>query len=237
MGNVMTKIIERNTTIPTKKSQVFSTAADNQTAVDIHVLQGERSMSYDNTTLGRFQLTDIPPAPRGIPQIEVTFDIDANGIVHVTAKDLGTGKEQKVTITSGTNLSEEEIERKVKEAEMNAEADKQKKDKIEALNQADSTIYQTEKTLNELGDKVSADDKSQIESAIAELKAVKERENATAEEIKKAMDEVMNKFHKISEQMYQQAQAEQQPNAGQEQAGPQDDNVVDADFTEVNDEK
>nr|WP_317331315.1 molecular chaperone DnaK [uncultured Romboutsia sp.] len=237
MGNVMTKIIERNTTIPTKKSQVFSTAADNQTAVDIHVLQGERSMSYDNTTLGRFQLTDIPPAPRGIPQIEVTFDIDANGIVHVTAKDLGTGKEQKVTITSGTNLSEEEIERKVKEAEMNAEADKQKKDKIEALNQADSTIYQTEKTLNELGDKVSADDKSQIESAIAELKAVKEKESATAEEIKKAMDEVMNKFHKISEQMYQQAQAEQQANAGQEQAGPQDDNIVDADFTEVNDEK
>ena len=237
MGNVMTKIIERNTTIPTKKSQVFSTAADNQTAVDIHVLQGERSMAYDNTTLGRFQLSEIPPAPRGIPQIEVTFDIDANGIVHVTAKDLGTGKEQKVTITSGTNLSEEEIERKVKEAEMNAEADKQKKDRIEALNQADSTIYQTEKTLNELGDKVSADDKSQIESAIAELKAVKEKESATAEEIKKAMDEVMNKFHKISEQMYQQAQAEQQANAGQEQAGPQDDNIVDADFTEVNDEK
>ncbi|MBQ6631186.1 MAG: molecular chaperone DnaK [Romboutsia sp.] len=237
MGNVMTKIIERNTTIPTKKSQVFSTAADNQTAVDIHVLQGERSMSYDNTTLGRFQLTDIPPAPRGIPQIEVTFDIDANGIVHVTAKDLGTGKEQKVTITSGTNLSEEEIERKVKEAEMNAEADKQKKDKIEALNQADSTIYQTEKTLNELGDKVSADDKSQIESAIAKLKEVKDKESATAEEIKAAMDEVMNKFHKISEQMYQQAQAQQQANAGQEQAGPQDDNVVDADFTEVNDEK
>src|SRR5699024_3447175 len=231
MGNVMTKIIERNTTIPTKKSQVFSTAADKQT------LQGERSMSYDNTTLGRFQLTDIPPAPRGIPQIEVTFDIDANGIVHVTAKDLGTGKEQKVTITSGTNLSEEEIERKVKEAEMNAEADKQKKDRIEALNQADSTIYQTEKTLNELGDKVSADDKSQIESAIAELKAVKEKESSTDEEIKKGMDEVMNKIHKISEQMYQQAQAEQQANAGQEQAGTQDDNIVDADFTEVNDEK
>ena len=237
MGNVMTKIIERNTTIPTKKSQVFSTAADNQTAVDIHVLQGERSMSYDNSTLGRFQLTDIPPAPRGIPQIEVTFDIDANGIVHVTAKDLGTGKEQKVTITSGTNLSEEEIEKKVKEAEMNAEADKQKKDKIEALNQADSTIYQTEKTLNELGDKVNADDKSAIEAAIAELKTVKEKEDSTAEEIKKAMDEVMNKFHKVSEQMYQQAQAEQQA-PGQEQAeSAQDDNVVDADFTEVNDEK
>lgn len=237
MGNVMTKIIERNTTIPTKKSQVFSTAADNQTAVDIHVLQGERSMSYDNTTLGRFQLTDIPPAPRGIPQIEVTFDIDANGIVHVTAKDLGTGKEQKVTITSGTNLSEEEIERKVKEAEMNAEADKQKKDKIEALNQADSTIYQTEKTLNELGDKVSAEDKGAIETAIADLKAVKEREDATAEEIKKSMDEVMNKFHKVSEQMYQQAQADAEANQGAEQAGAQDDNVVDADFTEVNEEK
>ena len=242
MGNVMTKIIERNTTIPTKKSQVFSTAADNQTAVDIHVLQGERSMAYDNTTLGRFQLSEIPPAPRGIPQIEVTFDIDANGIVHVTAKDLGTGKEQKVTITSGTNLSEEEIEKKVKEAEMNAEADKAKKDKIEAVNQADSTIYQTEKTLNELGDKVSAEDKSAIESALENLKAVKDKESATAEELKTAMDEVMNKFHKISEQMYQQAQAaqgaESAQDAGYDQganAGNGDDNVVDADFTEVDD--
>ena len=234
MGNVMTKIIERNTTIPTKKSQVFSTAADNQTAVDIHVLQGERSMSYDNTTLGRFQLTDIPPAPRGIPQIEVTFDIDANGIVHVTAKDLGTGKEQKVTITSGTNLSEEEIERKVKEAEMNAEADKAKKDKIEAVNQADSTIYQTEKTLNELGDKVNADDKSQIEAAITSLKEVKDKESASAEEIKAAIDEVMNKFHKVSEQMYQQAQAEQAAQGGEEASQNQsNDDVVDADFKEV----
>jgi len=234
MGNVMTKIIERNTTIPTKKSQVFSTAADNQTAVDIHVLQGERSMSYDNTTLGRFQLTDIPPAPRGIPQIEVTFDIDANGIVHVTAKDLGTGKEQKVTITSGTNLSEDEIEKKVKEAEMNAEADKAKKDKIEALNQADSTIYQTEKTLNELGDKVSSDDKSAIETAIASLKEVKDKEASTAEEIKAAIDEVMNKFHKVSEQMYQQAQAEQGAQGGEQaQENQSNDDVVDADFKEV----
>ena len=234
MGNVMTKIIERNTTIPTKKSQVFSTAADNQTAVDIHVLQGERSMSYDNTTLGRFQLSEIPPAPRGIPQIEVTFDIDANGIVHVTAKDLGTGKEQKVTITSGTNLSEEEIERKVKEAEMNAEADKAKKDKIEAVNQADSTIYQTEKTLNELGDKVNADDKTQIENAIASLKEVKDKEDATAEEIKAALDEVMNKFHKVSEQMYQQAQAEQAAQGGEQATENQsNDDVVDADFKEV----
>ncbi|MBC6696018.1 molecular chaperone DnaK [Terrisporobacter mayombei] len=234
MGNVMTKIIERNTTIPTKKSQVFSTAADNQTAVDIHVLQGERSMAFDNTTLGRFQLSEIPPAPRGIPQIEVTFDIDANGIVHVTAKDLGTGKEQKVTITSGTNLSEEEIERKVKEAEMNAEADKAKKDKIEAVNQADSTIYQTEKTLNELGEQVSADDKSAIEAAIASLKEVKDKESATAEEIKAAIDEVMNKFHKVSEQMYQQAQAAQQAQGG-EQAGQNqsNDDVVDADYTEL----
>ena len=234
MGNVMTKIIERNTTIPTKKSQVFSTAADNQTAVDIHVLQGERSMAYDNTTLGRFQLSEIPPAPRGIPQIEVTFDIDANGIVHVTAKDLGTGKEQKVTITSGTNLSEEEIERKVKEAEMNAEADKAKKDKIEAGNQADSTIYQTEKTLNELGDKVNADDKSAIEAAVASLKEVKDKESATAEEIKSAIDEVMNKFHKISEQMYQQAQAEQAAQGGEQADQNQsNDDVVDADFKEV----
>ena len=234
MGNVMTKIIERNTTIPTKKSQVFSTAADNQTAVDIHVLQGERSMSYDNTTLGRFQLSDIPPAPRGIPQIEVTFDIDANGIVHVTAKDLGTGKEQKVTITSGTNLSEDEIERKVKEAEMNAEADKAKKDKIEAVNQADSTIYQTEKTLNELGDKVNAADKSAIEAALASLKEVKDKEAATAEEIKAAIDEVMNKFHKVSEQMYQQAQAEQAAQGGEQATENQsNDDVVDADFKEV----
>ncbi|MCC3863290.1 molecular chaperone DnaK [Terrisporobacter petrolearius] len=234
MGNVMTKIIERNTTIPTKKSQVFSTAADNQTAVDIHVLQGERSMSYDNTTLGRFQLSEIPPAPRGIPQIEVTFDIDANGIVHVTAKDLGTGKEQKVTITSGTNLSEDEIEKKVKEAEMNAEADKAKKDKIEALNQADSTIYQTEKTLNELGDKVNADDKSAIETAIASLKEVKDKEASTAEEIKAAIDEVMNKFHKVSEQMYQQAQAEQGAQGGEQaQENQSNDDVVDADFKEV----
>lgn len=234
MGNVMTKIIERNTTIPTKKSQVFSTAADNQTAVDIHVLQGERSMSFDNTTLGRFQLSEIPPAPRGIPQIEVTFDIDANGIVHVTAKDLGTGKEQKVTITSGTNLSEDEIERKVKEAEMNAEADKAKKDRIEALNQADSTIYQTEKTLNELGDKVNADDKSAIEAAIASLKEVKDKEASTAEEIKAAIDEVMNKFHKVSEQMYQQAQAEQAAQGGEQtQENQSNDDVVDADFKEV----
>lgn len=239
LGNVFTKIIDRNTTIPTKKSQVFSTAADNQTAVDIHVLQGERSMAYDNTTLGRFQLTDIPPAMRGIPQIEVTFDIDANGIVHVTAKDLGTGKEQKITITSNTNLSEEEIERKVKEAEMNAEADKAKKEKIEAVNQAESTVYQTEKTLKEVEDKISADDKSAIEKAIENVKSVKDKEDATAEEIRNAIDELMQKFQKVSEVMYQQAQQAQQQ-AGAEQAGglsSNDDNVYDADFKEVDEDK
>ncbi len=203
--------------------------------VDIHVLQGERSMSYDNTTLGRFQLTDIPPAPRGIPQIEVTFDIDANGIVNVTAKDLGTGKEQKVTITSGTNLTEEEIQKKIKEAEMNAEADKQKKDKIEAINQADSTIYQTEKTLGELGDKIDASEKSDIESAINELKAVKDKEDATAEEIKKSLDNLMQKFHAISQKMYQQAQPEGNFEGAQESQSNNNDDIVDADFTEVDD--
>lgn len=241
LGNVFTKIIERNTTIPTKKSQIFSTAADNQTAVDIHVLQGERSMAYDNTTLGRFQLTDIPPAMRGIPQIEVTFDIDANGIVHVTAKDLGTGKEQKITITSNTNLSEEEIERKVKEAEMNAEADKAKKEKIEAVNQAESTVYQTEKTLKEVEDKISADDKSAIEKAIENVKSVKDKEDASAEEIKNAIDELMQKFQKVSEIMYQQAQQEAQQQAGAEQANEgsssNGDNVYDADFKEVDEDK
>ena len=216
---------------------MFSTAADNQTAVDIHVLQGERSMSFDNTTLGRFQLTDIPPAPRGIPLIEVTFDIDANGIVHVTAKDLGTGKEQKVTITSGTNLSEEEIQQKVKEAEMNAEADKQKKEKIEAVNQTEATIYQMEKTLADAGDKVDANAKSEVEAEIAKLKELKAKEDVTAEELNKALEELNNKFHKIAEQMYQQAAQEQQAQGGAQEENKQDDNVVDADFREVDDQK
>lgn len=240
LGGVFTKLIERNTTIPTKKSQVFSTAADNQTAVDIHILQGEREMAGDNTTLGRFQLADIPPAPRGIPQIEVTFDIDANGIVHVNAKDLGTGKEQNITITSSTNLSDDEIEKKVKEAEMNAEKDKERKAKVEALNQAESTIYQTEKTLNELGDKVNGEDKKVVEEKIENLKKIKENQDAKADEIKKAVDEVMNSFQKISEEIYKNAQAQNvEPNASQEQASEEkaDDNVVDADYEEVKDEK
>ena len=233
LGGVSTPIINRNTTIPTKKSQVFSTAADNQTAVDIHVLQGERSMAADNVTLGRFQLTNIPPAPRGIPQIEVTFDIDANGIVHVMAKDLGTGKEQSITITSSTNLSEEEINKKVKEAELHAEEDRKKKDRMEALNQAESTIYQTEKTLEEVGDKASQEEKDAVNSAVSDLKAVIANENASGDEIRKAIDEVMNKFHVISQKMYEQAQAAQGAEGAEPGAEePKQDNVVDAEIVE-----
>lgn len=233
LGGVSTTIISRNTTIPTKKSQVFSTAADNQTAVDIHVLQGERSMAADNVTMGRFQLTNIPPAPRGIPQIEVTFDIDANGIVHVTAKDLGTGKEQSITITSSTNLSEDEIQRKVKEAEMHAEEDKQRKDRMEALNQAESTIYQTEKALEEVGDKASQEEKDAVNGAIADLKAVIANENATGDEIRKAIDDLMNKFHSISQKMYEAAQAAQgAPEGAEGQEAPKDDKVVDAEIVD-----
>ena len=237
LGGVFTKIIERNTTIPTKKSQVFSTAADNQTAVDIHVLQGERSMAADNVTLGRFQLMDIPAAPRGIPQIEVTFDIDSNGIVHVGAKDLGTGKEQKITITSSTNLSDEEINKKVKEAEMHAEEDKKKKDKMEALNQAESTIYQTEKTIKDMGDKVSAAEKEAVEAAIAGLKEVKDKADATGEQIRAEIDKVMQAIHPISQKMYEQAQAEAQAQQGAEQQSQAGDDVVDADYEVVDEDK
>ncbi len=237
LGNVSTKIIERNTTIPTKKSQVFSTAADNQTAVDIHVLQGERSMAYDNTTLGRFQLTNIPPARRGVPQIEVTFDIDANGIVNVTAKDLGTGKEQKITITSNTNMSEEEIQSKIREAEANADADKKKKEKIEAVNHAESVVYQTEQTLSELGDKVDPAEKSDIEASISKIKEIKDNQDSTPEEINAAVEEMMKKFQNISQKMYSEAQAQQgeQANPNAEEPKKNDDNVVDAKFTEVDD--
>ena len=237
LGGVFTKIIERNTTIPTKKSQVFSTAADNQTAVDIHVLQGERSMAADNVTLGRFQLMDIPAAPRGIPQIEVTFDIDSNGIVHVGAKDLGTGKEQKITITSSTNLSDEEINKKVKEAEMHAEEDKKKKEKMEALNQAESTIYQTEKTIKDMGDKVSAAEKEAVEAAIAGLKEVKDKADVTGEQIRAEIDKVMQAIHPISQKMYEQAQAEAQAQQGAEQQSQAGDDVVDADYEVVDEDK
>ncbi|ERT63700.1 molecular chaperone DnaK [Peptoniphilus sp. BV3AC2] len=231
MGNITTRLIERNTTIPTKKSQIFTTAADNQTSVDIHVLQGERQMAQDNITLGRFQLDGIAPARRGVPQIEVTFDIDANGIVNVTAKDLGTGKEQHITITSSTNMTDEEIDKKVKEAEMYAQEDQKKKDLIEAKNNADSMIYQSEQTLKDVADKISADDKANIEKAIEELKAVKDGEDL--EGIKAKTESLTQAFYKISEELYK-AQAQQ---GGAEGAEHHDEDVVDADYEVVDDEE
>ena len=214
LGAVMTRLIEKNTTIPTKKSQIFSTAADNQTAVSIHVLQGERDMAIDNRTLGRFDLVGIPPAPRGMPQIEVTFDIDANGIVHVSAKDLGTGKEQSIKIQASSGLSEEEIQKKVKDAEAHAEEDKKKKSLVEARNKADQMIYTTEKTLKEYGDKISADEKKNIEEKIEKVKQAMKGESA--DEINKSIDELMQASHKIAEQMYKQTQAQQQQATAQE---------------------
>lgn len=226
LGGVSTKLIERNTTIPTKKSQVFSTAADGQSSVEIHVLQGERPMARDNKTLGRFTLTGIPPAPRGIPQIEVTFDIDANGIVHVTAKDLGTGNEQKVAITASTNLSDSEIDNAVKEAEKYAEEDKKRKEEIEVRNNADSIVYQTEKTLKELGDKVAASDKSTIEEKLGNVKEA--LKGTDTEKIKSATDELTQAFYDISSKLYQQQGGQDQghgfnPGAGGPNAGGNDD--------------
>lgn len=231
LGGVFTKLIDRNTTIPTKKSQVFSTAGDNQTAVDIHVLQGERQMSTGNITLGRFQLTGIPPAPRGVPQIEVTFDIDANGIVNVFAKDKGTGKEQKITITASSNMSDDEIEKKIKEAELHAEEDKNKKEQIEIRNSADSLVYQTEKTIKDLEDKISDEEKTKVEAKLEELKKTLEGDNT--EEIKKKTEELQTEFHTLSEKLYQQA-AEQQEGAAEGQEN--NDDVVDAEYEEVKEE-
>lgn len=237
MGGVFTKLIDRNTTIPTSKSQVFSTAADNQTAVDIHVLQGERPMANLNKTLGRFQLSDIPPAPRGIPQIEVTFDIDKNGIVNVRAKDLGTNKEQQITIKSSTGLSDEEIQKMVREAEENAEADKQRKEEVELRNEADQLVFTTEKTLKDLEDKVDAAEVAKANEAKDALKAAIEQNDLAEIRAKKdALQEIVQALTvKLYEQAAQAAQGAQGAEGGA--TGPKDDNVVDAEFEEIKEEK
>jgi molecular chaperone DnaK len=245
LGGVMTKLIEKNTTIPTRKSQIFSTAADNQPAVSIHVLQGEREMAANNKTLGRFELVGIPPAPRGVPQIEVTFDIDANGIVNVSAKDLGTGKEQSIRITASSGLSESEIKGAIKEAETFAEEDRKKRELVEAKNNADSLVYQTEKTLREMGDKVDAATRRNVEEQVERVK--KSMEGTDKDAIKKACDDLMNVSHKVAETMYKAASQQAAGSGGgaqeQQARGPTgrpgggDEDVVEAEFEEVKDDK
>ena len=242
LGGVMTRLIEKNTTIPTKKSQIFSTAADSQPAVSIHVLQGEREMAAGNKTLGRFELVGIPPAPRGVPQIEVTFDIDANGIVNVSAKDTATGKEQSIQITASSGLSKEEIDNLIKDAELHAEDDKKKKELVEARNSADALIYSTEKSIKDLGDKIDTSTKGKVEAAIEPLKKAMEGDDVA--EIKRLSEELTQAAHKLAEAMYQQASQENQQQAGADAAGgpeqpgpsPSEEDVVDADFEEVKDE-
>ncbi len=230
MGGVCTRLIERNTTIPTKKSQIFSTAADNQTSVDIHVLQGEREMAQDNKTIGNFMLSGIAPAPRGVPQIEVTFDIDANGIVNVSAKDLGTGQEQKITITASSNLSDEDIDKAVKEAEQYAAEDKKRKEAIEIRNNADQLVYQSEKALSELGDKVEQAEKDAVQAEIDKVKEALKGDNTDL--IKEATDALQQKFYEISQKLYAQANPQGQPGA-EAQQNPNAENVYDADFTDT----
>jgi molecular chaperone DnaK len=239
LGGVMTKVIERNTTIPTKKSQTFTTAEDSQTSVEIHVLQGEREFARDNRTLGKFHLVGLPPAPRGIPQVEVTFDIDANGILHVFAKDQATGKEQSIRITASTGLSEEEIKKMVKDSELNAEEDKKRKQEIEQKNQLDNIVYTTEKTLNENKDKMSAEDIRSIEDALTPAKEALKSGNS--DQIKKAIDELTKASHKLAEMLYKKTSQTAPPgdgSPGQGPNGPQanqkgDDDVVDAEFEDV----
>jgi molecular chaperone DnaK len=236
LGGVFTKLIEKNTTVPTKKSQIFSTAADNQPAVSIHVLQGEREMATYNKTIGRFELTDIPPAPRGLPQIEVTFDLDANGILHVSAKDLGTGKEQSIKITASSGLSEEEIKKMQQDAELHAEEDRKRKEQVEAKNQADSLIYATEKSLKDLGDKVDAGTRANVEKEIENLRELLKKDDTEA--IKKGTESLTQASHKLAEIMYSQASREEpgagpEPGAGGGEETKKDDDVVDADFEEV----
>jgi molecular chaperone DnaK len=239
LGGVFTRIIERNTTIPTSKKQIFSTAADNQTSVEIHVLQGERPMAAGNKTLGRFMLDGIPPAPRGIPQIEVSFDIDANGIVNVSAKDLGTGREQKVTITASSGLSDEEIEKMIKESQKHAEEDRKFKELAEARNQADSLIYSTEKTIRELGDKVDSGTKDKVDKAIQELKDASS--GSDTGRIKDASEKLSSLLHELSTKLYEQVRREQQSSAGGQSGGQESsssgggnqEDVVDADYEVV----
>lgn len=242
LGHVMTKLIDRNTTVPTRKSQIFSTAADSQTTVEIVVIQGERAMAYDNVTLGRFNLVGLPPAPRGIPQIEVTFDIDANGILHVTAKDMGTGKEQKMTITAPLKMASDEIDRKIKDAEKFAEEDRQRKEKVEVTNQADALIYTTEKTLKELGDKVTADQKQKVEKAIEVTRDALKSEDIGR--IKSAIEDLTKEMHAISTTLYQQQAQQQQPGQQGEPSGQQeqteekkDEKVTDAEYKVVDEDK
>ena len=236
MGGVCTKVIDRNTTIPTKKSQIFSTAADGQTSVEVHVLQGEREFARDNKTLGMFHLDGISPAPRGIPQIEVTFDIDANGIVNVSAKDLGTGKEQHITITSNTNMSKDDIDRAVKEAEQYAAEDKKRREEVDTVNAADQMVYTTEKMLTDMGDKLSDTEKADIQTALDELK--KQVADKNIEGIKTAQDELQKKVYAVSEKIYQQAQQAQAAQGGENPAGSQPDgNVYDGDFNDVGEDQ